>query len=54
MIMYCSCCSGLVVPRVGVCFGDWWAGGAVLTVCLIGGRVWPAMLLTCWPGSLMY
>ena len=47
MIMYCSCCTGLVVPRLGVCLGDWWAGGAVVTVCLMGGRLWPAMLLTC-------
>ena len=40
MIIYCSGWAGLVVPLLGVCLGDWWAGGAVLRPeCLMGGRL---------------
>ena len=53
MIMYCSGCAGLVVPRLGPCLGDWWAGGAVLRLCLMGGRLCWAMLVTCCPESVM-
>ena len=53
MIMYCSWGAGLVVPRLGVCLGDWWAGGAVLILCLMGGSDCWAML-TCCPESVKY